>query len=232
MHNLLKGCIPRDHSRQVKLETLVDALFRREPSLLSVVDLGCGAGNSVDYFRRRRKDVRWTGVDIPDSPEAHARRRTDANFRFFDGVNIPLADGEVDLFFCRQVLEHVKQPRELLRDVARCLRPGGYLAGSTSQFEPFHSYSLWNYTPYGIKTILDDVGLRLLEIRPGIDGITLIARRGFGRRRCFSRWWVTESPLNRIIEAYARLRRMSPAATNALKLLFCGQFSFLARKPE
>ena len=231
MHKLLKGCISRKQSRQSTLEAVVDVVLRRDPSVLAVVDLGCGAGNSVDYFRRKRPEIRWIGLDIADSPEVRGRKREDADFRTFDGVNIPLADSEVDLFFCKQVLEHVVKPQELLHEVERCLRPGGYLAASTSQFEPFHSYSVWNYTPYGIKTMLDDVGLRLEEVHPGIDGLTLMARRALGHPKCFSKWWASESPLNRAINLYARLKRLNPAATNAVKLLFCGQFSFLARKP-
>ena len=32
-----------------------------------VMDLGCGAGDSVDLFRSVDPDVSWVGVDIEDS---------------------------------------------------------------------------------------------------------------------------------------------------------------------
>ena len=61
--------------------------------------------------------------------------------------------------FCKQVLEHVERPHELVADVARVLRPGGAFAGSTSQLEPYHSRSTGNYTPYGLQRLLTHAGL-------------------------------------------------------------------------
>ena len=69
-----------------------------------------------------------------------------------------------------------------------------------------------------------------LPYRPGIDGLSLIGHRMFGPRRCFERWWGGQSPLNRVIDGYGRLRRLGPRAINATKLVFCGQFAFLARR--
>jgi SAM-dependent methyltransferase len=195
----------------------------------SVLDLGCGAGDSVQQFRDVNPDVRWTGVDIERSPEVEARRRTDASFVVFDGVHLPFEDGSFDAVYCKQVLEHVRAPAPLLAEVARVLRPGGLFAGSTSQLEPFHSYSTWNYTPYGLKLLLDEAGLGLVELRPGIDSLALIVNRGAGMRRWTRRWWSVESPLNRVADGYGRLRRLEPVQVNAIKLMLCGQFAFLAR---
>ncbi|MEA2470473.1 MAG: hypothetical protein QOE38_1472 [Thermoleophilaceae bacterium] len=195
----------------------------------SVLDLGCGAGDSVEQFRNVNPAVHWIGVDIERSPEVAARRRTDAEFVTFDGVHLPFADASFDAVYCKQVLEHVRTPAPLLAEVARVLRPGGLFAGSTSQLEPFHSYSTWNYTPYGLKLLLEEAGLSLAEVRPGIDGLALIVNRGVGMRRWTRRWWSVESPLNRVADGYGRLRRLEPVQVNAIKLLLCGQFAFLAR---
>lgn len=40
-------------------------------------------------------------------------------------------------------------PESLLADVTRVLRPGGAFVGSVSCLEPYHSFSYWNFTPYG-----------------------------------------------------------------------------------
>lgn len=226
---LLGPRIPADHSRQ----TLADALALR--GLVApgarVLDLGCGAGDSVDLFRSLDPDVRWVGVDIGDSPEVAARGRSDAEFVTFDGRSLPFEDSRFDLVYCKQVLEHVRSPEPLLAEVARVLAPAGLLVGSTSQLEAFHSLSFWNYTPYGLTVMAEDAGLELVELRPGIDGLTLVAWRALGLPSFFARWWARESPLNRAVELGSRLARLDARTRNQVKLTLCGQFAFLARRP-
>ena len=212
------------------VQALADDYIPRLAAAGDVMDLGCGTGNSVEQFRNVRPDVRWVGVDIERSPEVASRRRTDAEFVSFDGVRLPFDDGSFGAVYCKQALEHVREPEPLLREVARVLRPGGLFAGSTSQLEPFHSFSTWNYTPYGFKLLCERAGLAVDELRPGIDSLAVIVNRGLGMRRVTRRWWAVESPLNRVIGGYGRLRRLDPVQVNAIKLLVCGQFAFLARR--
>ena len=226
--------VPRDHTGQVLADRHIEAAFARvcdERPEPRVMDLGCGTGDSVDQFRAVCPGVRWVGVDLPDSPEVARRTRSDAEFRSFDGVHVPAGDAEFDFVYCKQVLEHVRDPAALVADVARVVRPGGLLAGSTSQLEPFHSLSTWNYTPYGLVGLMEGAGLAPVELRPGIDALTLIVHRGLGMPRVTRRWWGRESPLNRAISGFGRLARLDVRQVNAIKLLLCGQFAFLARRP-
>lgn len=227
---LLVASIPADHARQ----TLAQHMASRAMAGVagpSVLDLGCGAGDSVDMFRGLDSGVHWTGLDVGDSAEVSARIRADADFHTFDGERVPFEDRRFDVVYCAQALEHVRRPEPLLAEVCRVLRPGGLFAGSVSQLEPFHSRSTFGYTPYGLALAFERAGLQTLELRPGIDALTLIVRRGLGGPRLFDRWWARESPLNRAIGLFARVARLDPAAVNAVKLLFCGQFAFLARRP-
>jgi ubiquinone/menaquinone biosynthesis C-methylase UbiE len=187
--DLLGPRIPGDHSRQVLAD---DYAARLRPA--RVMDLGCGAGDSVDLFRALDPEVDWVGVDIEDSHEVSGRTRADAEFVTFDGQRLPFEDSSFDLVYCKQVLEHVEHPHELLREVARVLRPGGSFAGSTSQLEAFHSRSIFNWTPYGFTVTAEEAGLEVVELRPVIDGLTLVAWRALGLPRFFHRWWARESP--------------------------------------
>lgn len=230
--DLLGECIPHDHSRQVTSEHYLERLLRQSNQIRRVMDLGCGAGDSVQYFERKDPSIRWVGLDIEESPEVVSRTRTNAEFHTFDGIHIPFDENRFDLIYCHQVPEHVRHPSDLLQDVHRVLKPNGYLAGSTCQLEPCHSFSMWNYTPYGLRLLIEDANLQLVEIRPGIDALTLIARRGLGRPKYFSRWFARESPLNQVITLLGGVMGKPHASINAMKLLYSGAFCFLARRPH
>ena len=227
---LMEWCIPDDHSQQVTTNVLTERLLLQNNEIETVMDLGCGVGDSVDFFRAINQSIRWIGLDIENSHEVNSRNRKDAEFYSFDGVTIPFDENFVDLVYCNQVFEHVRNPSELLKEVQRVLKPGGYFVGSTSQLEPFHSRSVWNYTPFGFRFLADQAGLQLVEIRPSIDALTLIMRRLLGRPKVFSRWWKYESPLNKIIGLAGRIRRRSHREINLAKLMYCGQFCFVVQK--
>jgi SAM-dependent methyltransferase len=223
---LLGRRIPADHSRPVLADSYA---ARLRPS--RVLDLGCGSGDSIDLFRSVDPEVSWVGADIEESPEVAARVRDDAEFVTFDGRTLPFEDASFELVYCKQVLEHVEHPRELMADVARVLAPGGHLAGSTSQLEAFHSRSIFNWTPYGFTRVAEDAGLQVQELRPVIDGFTLVAWRALGLPRFFHRWWAHESPPYRVIDLAARAGRLDARTRNQIKLVLSGQFAFLAKRP-
>ena len=224
----LEPYIPNDHAGQVSATYYVDRLMSGPQAPRRVMDLGCGRGDSADLFRRHRPDVEWIGVDIAGSQEVQQRRRMDATFVTYDGDRVPFPDGVFDLIYSRQVLEHVPDPPGHLHEIARLLRAGGAFIGSTSQLEPYHSMSYWNFTPVGFVALAKRAGLRVVELRPGIDGVTLSLRTYLGRPSGFDAWWITDSPLNQEIDAWARATGRRPALTNLRKLHVCGQFAFHA----
>lgn len=156
------------------------------------------------------------------------RTRTDGTFVTYDGTTFPFEDQSFDLIYSHQVFEHVRHPEAVLAEVFRTLKPGGAFIGSTSQLEPYHSYSFWNFTVYGFAVLLKDAGLQLDELRPGIDGPTLIKRSMTNDREAFDRYFSEESPVNVEIQrgAFGRSNRV----INFRKLRYCGHFVFRAMR--
>ena len=230
--DLLSDCIPNDHCRQVTSRQLATSLCAYLKGVRQIMDLGCGEGESCDLFRKIAPRAHWIGLDIAGSSHTTKPLGADSRIATYDGTRMPFADGCMDLIYCNQVLEHVRHTREVLKEVCRVLGPGGRFIGSTSHLEPFHACSVWNYTPYGFRVLIEEAGLQLLEIRPGIDALTLIIRRGLGSPAFFARWWDRESPLNRAIGFYGRLTGKPHCWVNSAKLQFCGQFGFIAQRWE
>ena len=199
---------------------------------ISILDLGCGEGKSYDDFKSAGIDFSWVGIDIADSPEVAMRCRDDLEFIAFDGIHIPLPDESVDIIYSRQVFEHVHSPKELLQQVQRVLKPGGWFVGSTSHLEPYHSRSFWNFTPFGFASFLSESGFSEITLKPGIDGITLITRRLLGAAGLkLGHWFFNhESPLNCLIEVFGRMGKLDGRRRCALKLEYCGHFVFCVKK--
>jgi len=230
MWNEIADCVPDWHADQVTVDWMLEQHVSQLPAAAVVIDLGCGAGDSVDLFSRILPSCAWTGVDIEDSPEVKLRRKTEANFKTFDGVNVPAGDQEVDLVYSKHVLEHVRHPEALLREVRRVLKPSGLFIGSTSHLEPYHSFQFWNFTPYGFRRILEDAGMVLREIRPGIDGRTLVERTYAGRPKSYSKYFSETSPLNGEIDRWGTNTGRSIKQVLVRKLSVCGQFAFVATR--
>ena len=105
-----------------KFAEVLDLLepYRGEGRLL---DVGCSIGLFLDLARERG----WDGVGIEFAPRALAYAREQYRLEVLD---VPLdeagfADESFDAVGLLSVLEHTNEPRRMLGDVARVLRPGG-----------------------------------------------------------------------------------------------------------
>ena len=225
--------IPDDYSTQANLDKMITKIIKDNfgsKKVLRVLDLGCGQGYSINFFNKVSNNIEWFGIDLENSPEVSGKRSSN-NFYYFDGLTIPFEDDYFDIIYCKQVFEHVRHPEQLLLDILRVLKKEGVFVGTTSHLEPYHSLSIWNYTPFGFNQILIDSGFSVLEIRPGIDSIILIIRRALGCPKFLNIFWRIESPLNLLI-SIGRIFGVSHYKLNSIKLLFCGQFLFIATKIE
>ncbi|GAA1018107.1 methyltransferase type 11 [Acrocarpospora pleiomorpha] len=107
----------------------------RLPGRGQILDLGCGCGIPVTrHLAAVGHQV--TGVDISDVQVERARRLVPgAAFIRADATELDFPPGSFDAVICLYALIHMpldRQPR-LLHDIARWLRPGGWLLATTGQ---------------------------------------------------------------------------------------------------
>ena len=219
--------IPNDDSQKASAESMLSARFAESPNdAVDLLDFGCGAGHGVDLVKSLSPHARYTGIDIACSPEVASRRRQDAEFVTFNGVDLPFNDQSFDVVYSRQVFEHVRHPDAAVNEIFRVLRPGGAFIGSLSNLEPYHSYSIFNFTPYGVYRLLTDNGFHDGFMRPGAEGMNLIIRQISARR---IGWAELAYPM---IDLLALVKRLDAKAKNYLKLRFSGHICFAATRPS
>lgn len=85
-----------------------------------VLDVGAGTGHQAALLQSL--GYRVTAVDLPVSDYASQRVFPVIDY---DGRVLPLPDGMFDVVFSSNVLEHVQDIAELLREMRRVLAPGG-----------------------------------------------------------------------------------------------------------
>jgi SAM-dependent methyltransferase len=72
---------------------------------------------------------------------------------------------EFDVVICKQVLEHVDDPRAAAANLRDLCRPGGHVVVSTPFLIPVHELEqfgmrdYWRFTPRGLATLLEEAGL-------------------------------------------------------------------------
>lgn len=107
---------------------LIWTLLKRLP-FSTVLDVGCGPGETLLYLAQRRPEVRqYRGVDF--APQVIARNRERYPAMRFDVLNIEqeaLAGETFDLVVCSEVIEHLNERKEGFANLARMVRPGGHL---------------------------------------------------------------------------------------------------------
>jgi SAM-dependent methyltransferase len=95
---------------------------------MCVLDLGAGLGGLSEQMVRR--GARVVGIEPGAAWRRLASRRVAAwpECAIIGAVGeaLPLADNSIDVVMSLQVLEHVQHPAQVIREVFRVLKPGGY----------------------------------------------------------------------------------------------------------
>ncbi|BAU87157.1 ubiE family methyltransferase [Streptomyces laurentii] len=111
---------------------------------LTVLDVGCGPGTiSADLAARVAPGGRVVAVDsapdVVDAARAVAAERglDNVEFAVADVHALDFADDSFDVVHAHQVLQHVGDPVQALRELRRVCRPGGVVAVRDSDYDAF-----------------------------------------------------------------------------------------------
>lgn len=104
------------------------------PDGTAVLDIPCGGGLALRGLRPDQR-LRYVAADISPDMLARARARatalgrSDIEFAEADIEHLPFADGEFDRCLSFNGLHCLPNPAAAVREMARCLKPGGRIVG-------------------------------------------------------------------------------------------------------
>jgi 2-polyprenyl-3-methyl-5-hydroxy-6-metoxy-1,4-benzoquinol methylase len=139
----------------------------------ALLDVGCGFGIFLDAA----KSVGWKayGLEVASAPASIAARYHDV----FKGPlpDAPYEPNSFDVVRLNNVLEHVSNPRALVRHIGRVLRPGGLLYISTPNFESFTlalqgagwryvcgQYHIYLFSPKTLLRLMEAEGFKVVRL--------------------------------------------------------------------
>jgi len=111
--------VGKTHGRLVfdrRAHVLASALSQWLPSCQRLLDVGCGNGMIAHLIQQQRETLTVEGVEFMARPECLV------SCRDFDGLQVPLPDGSVDVAMFVDVLHHAADARRLLADTVRVTR--------------------------------------------------------------------------------------------------------------
>lgn len=140
-----------DVADKVSLEEVYgnDGRIVREISALGdlsgkkILEVGAGTGRDAVALALAGAEV-WTLDYVPGSLSLTVRAAGNSNVQIQpvvgDAFSKPLADDSFDIVFHQGLLEHFRNPIDLLKEDFRVLKPGGYLVVDVPQ--TFHYYTV------------------------------------------------------------------------------------------
>ena len=152
---------------------------------LRILDLGCGTGEITRRLADRYPEATLLGMDILEENLARARGLGDADGRIAyvagDAFALDCADASFDLVACRHMSQAVPGFPEVLAEITRVLKPGGWVHLLSEDYgmlefpasDDFDPDLFWNRNAIAY---LDSVGC---NGRVGRDTPPLLAAAGY-----------------------------------------------------
>jgi len=159
-----------------------------------VLDIGCGKMRYRDLILSSKKVTKYIGLDLDEGKFTYSVRAD----MYWDGVKIPLDDNSIGSIILLEVLEHCTDPRIVLREAYRILRPNGVIVLTTPFVYHLHGipYDYQRITPFGIEKMLNELGMSNITITSGGSFDTSLAQMISN--------WICNRPMPHIIRRILR----------------------------
>ncbi len=113
---------------ETKLNLVLDMIDKKVKKGDSIIDIGCAQGNYT--LSIASKGIHSIGIDLRKQfmkyamMKAEKRERASADFLVANAEYLPFKSGSANCVYLGEILEHLSEPAEVLREAGRVLRAG------------------------------------------------------------------------------------------------------------
>ncbi len=142
---------------RLRLGSFLSRAASKSSDASKVLDAGAGEG----YYRKLFKQGSYWAVDFGKVKKAYGKIDVISNL-----APLALKSGYFDIVICSQVLEHVPDPKMVLSELNRVMKPASELWISVPFYFPEHElpFDFFRYTQAGIASLLESTGFNIEEI--------------------------------------------------------------------
>jgi SAM-dependent methyltransferase len=125
-----------------------------------LLDLGCGNVPMYEAYKDSVEDVDCVDWGNTEHSDSHLDYLMDLN----EPLDLP--SNEYDTIILSDVLEHIKNPKVLVSEVSRILKPGGVLLLNVPFYYWLHEtpHDYHRYTEYALRDMAENAGLQVEKI--------------------------------------------------------------------
>jgi ubiquinone/menaquinone biosynthesis C-methylase UbiE len=147
--------------------TMAREVVKFLPKGATVLDIGCGQGPALEWFKQEGFDATGTTLSLEDAKELESR-----GLKWFraDMHDLPFPDASFDCVWARHVMEHSIAPLFALFESHRVIKPNGilYVEVPSPDTSCCHHSNPNHYSVFGVemwKALIVRTGFEILELR-------------------------------------------------------------------
>lgn len=188
---------------------------------LTMLDVGAGSGTISVTLAKAIPDGHVTATDLNKDilPRAQANAESagvkNIEFQQANVFKLPFPDGTFDITHCHQVLTHLKEPWDALREMLRVTKPGGVVAAREGNYE---TECFWPDLP-GVVKFHNFIGKFLQNPTAGRQLLSWALKAGLERRQVTTSFgtWCYSTSEEKNIWAQAMIERVRGSMASRMR---------------
>ncbi len=133
-----------------------------------ILDVGCGTKPYESFFNY----TEYIGLEFDTGIDSEKKS---ADY-YYDGKTFPFQSESFDSVVCNQVMEHIFEPEDFLKEILRVLKPKGRLILTVPFVWDEHElpYDFARYSSFGLKHLLEKNGFEIITHKKSVNDISVI----------------------------------------------------------